>query len=84
MPGTRPSYVVNNMHKTDWSDFTENERIATQNAVLLVGLLYQMCKVKLVNKASGDSDMNSISRVEVDKALNTSMQVMGKIEPYIA
>lgn len=77
------SYVVNNMHKTDWSDFTENERIATQNAVLLVGLLYQMCKVKLVNKASSDSEMNSINRVEVNEALNASTQVMGKIEPYI-
>lgn len=78
------SYVVNNMHKTDWSDFTENERNATQNAVLLVGLLYQMCKVKLVNKANSDNDMNSINREEVNEALRTSTQVMGKIEPYIA
>lgn len=78
------SYAVNNMHKTDWSDFTENERIATQNAVLLVGLLYQMCKVKLVNKANSDNDMNSINREEVNEALCTSTQVMGKIEPYIA
>ena len=72
------------MYKTDWDDFTENERIATQNAVLLVGLLYQMCKVKLVNKTNNENEMNSINRAEVNEALNTSTQVMGKIEPYMA
>lgn len=78
------SYVVNNMKKTDWDDFTENERIATQNAVLLVGLLYQMCKVKLVNRADNDAEINSINKDEIDKSLNGVTQVMAKIEPYMS
>ena len=41
------SYAVNNLKKTDWSKFSEEEIMATENAVLLVGLLYKMCKVKM-------------------------------------
>lgn len=77
------SHVVNSMNKTDWDDFSQNEKIATQNTVLLVGLLYQMCKVKLVNKAEGDAEINSINREAVNEALDTSVQVIGRIEPYM-
>ena len=77
------SHVVNSMNKTDWDDFSQNEKIATQNTVLLVGLLYQMCKVKLVNKAEGDAELNSINREAVNEALDTSVQVIGRIEPYM-
>ena len=51
--------------------------------MLLVGLLYQMCKVKLVNKAEGDAEINSINREAVNEALDTSVQVIGRIEPYM-
>lgn len=47
--------VANAVHtdnRCDWYDFTNEERLATQNTILLVGLLYNMCKVKLVLKQS--------------------------------
>ena len=44
--------AVHTDNRCDWYDFTNEERLATQNAILLVGLLYNMCKVKLVLKQS--------------------------------
>ncbi len=44
--------AVHTDNRCDWYDFTNEERLATQNTILLVGLLYNMCKVKLVLKQS--------------------------------
>ena len=70
------SYAVNNLKKTDWTAFTEEEKIATQNAVLLVGLLYKMCQVSLVNKATNDSDMNSVNHSAIDESIRNAEAVM--------
>ena len=40
--------MINN--KTDWEYFTQDEKIITKNTVLLVALLYRMCKVKMVRE----------------------------------
>ncbi len=58
-------YTVNTLHKTDWNEFSWEERIATQNTVLLVGLLYEMCQVNLVNKTDNKNEVNSINQKEV-------------------
>ena len=47
-------------------DFTEQEKLLTQNSVLLVGLLYKMCQVKLVKKTDNES------REEVNKEETSS------------
>ena len=51
-------HVVNFSEKTEWSEFTEKEKQTTENLILLVGLLYKMCQVRLVlqsdKKHSGD------------------------------
>lgn len=73
------SYAVNNLKKTDWNDFSEEERIATQNAVLLVGLLYKMCQVSLVNKASNENDMNTVNRYEIDESIKNAEAVMNDL-----
>lgn len=36
--------------KTDWYDFSEDEKKTTENTVLLVGFLYEMCRVNLVKQ----------------------------------
>lgn len=41
-------YVVNFSEKKQWYQFTEKEKQMTENAILLVGLLYKMCKTNLV------------------------------------
>lgn len=62
--------IVDVAQKTDWNDFSDKERLATENTVLLTGLLYKMCKVQLVLKAESDKDLNKINAEEVRKSIN--------------
>lgn len=66
--------------KTDWRDFTKRERILTENTVLLVGLLYKMCKVNLVNKAIRDDEMNTINESAVYESIDSSKKVLATLE----
>ena len=43
-------HIINFEEKTEWLEFSDKEKILTENTVLLVGLLYQMCKIQLVLK----------------------------------
>lgn len=70
------SYLVSKLNKVDWNDFTEQEKKATENTVLLVGLLYKMCQVSLVTKAENECDMNTINKDAVDEAIHNSEQVL--------
>lgn len=74
------SYVVNKLNKLDWYEFNEDEKIATQNSVLLVGLLYKMCQVNLVNKAKNENDMNTVNRSDINASITDSEQVLNSIE----
>ncbi len=65
----RLKYMVEVDHKTNWNDYTENERISTENTVLLVGLLYNMCKVELVLQARDEKEINTINYTEVDQSI---------------
>lgn len=73
------SCAVNILKKTDWNDFSEEERIATQNSVLLVSLLYKMCQVSLVNKATNDNDINSVNHRAIDESIKNAEAVMKDI-----
>lgn len=73
------SFVVNNLGKTHWDDFTDTEKAATENLVLLVGLLYNMCKVNLVKKAEKENDINTLNSEEVYKALMMAESTLTKV-----
>ena len=73
------SYAVYTLHKVDWNDFSEEEKTATQNSILLVGLLRKMCKVSLVKKAETADEMNEVNRTEVDRTIRESGQVIGSL-----
>ncbi len=47
--------------KTKWSEFSEEEKLATENTILLVGLLYKMCQVNLVLKDKNNDDQNEVN-----------------------
>lgn len=64
--------VVSVKMKTDWNDFTEQERIITENTVLLVQLLYKMCQVKLVLESGNKDDPNEINSVEIEQSIETA------------
>lgn len=61
---------------TDWRTFTPEEKKLTENTVLLVGLIYSMCKVELVLKGETENDMNSINKEEVGSAIDGANVVL--------
>lgn len=61
--------LVNVVNKRDWNSFTETEKISTENTVLLVGLLYKMCKVQLVLKSSNENELNRINYSEIGMSM---------------
>ena len=73
------SNAVNALHKVDWHEFTVREKNATENSVLLVGLLYNMCKVNLVNKAKNEDDINTVNHSDINKSISESVQVLNKV-----
>lgn len=72
----RLTHVVNEVHKTNWHDFTADEKTLTENTVLLVNLLYQMCKVELVLKAENENELNTINKAEVTKSIADAQQTL--------
>ena len=51
--------------KTDWNEYTEDEKLVVENTVLLVGMLYKMCQVKLVLKNDDPKELNTVNTMEV-------------------
>ncbi|MBP5271012.1 MAG: hypothetical protein ILO42_08655 [Clostridia bacterium] len=64
--------IVNINKKTDWLEFTPQERLVTQNTVLLVQLLYKMCQVQLVIKAEKENEVNSVNKADVDDCISAA------------
>lgn len=68
-------FIVDMLGHTDWNSFTEEEKQITEATVLLVGLLYNMCKVELVLKGNGKNDINTINIEEVKKSITNAETV---------
>lgn len=68
--------IVNFSEKTDWNDFSEKEKMLTQNLVLLVGMLYQMCKVQMVLKTDDQNGINKVNHAAIDRAITDSNRVL--------
>ncbi|MDE7247920.1 MAG: hypothetical protein K2N43_08535 [Lachnospiraceae bacterium] len=64
--------LVYGQKKTDWFDFTAEERLSTENTSLLVGLLYKMCKVQMVLKADNNNEINSVNHKELNEAMHSA------------
>ena len=45
--------------------FSAAEKMLLKNTVLLVGLLYEMCKVKLVNQADSEEEVGTVNNSEI-------------------
>lgn len=71
--------IVNVWGHTDWNDFTDEEKRITENTVLLVGLLYNMCKVELVKKSTEKNGINTINQVDAQKAMEDATRVTNNI-----
>lgn len=61
---------------TDWEHFSKTEQKMTENLVLLVGLLYRMCQVKLVLQAEEKDKLNSINEEEIDEVIHSAEHIL--------
>ena len=64
----------------NWLNLSSGEQLIIENMVLIVGVLYNMCKVKLVLK-SDSSKLNIINKEEIYKAekdANDVIEQMGE------
>ena len=53
--------------RTNWQQYNDREKRLVQNTIMLVGLLYKMCKLQLVSPAKTEGALN---RVDMDGAEN--------------
>ena len=65
--------------KTDWNNFTDDEKKNIENTVLLVNLLYHMCKVNLVNKSENDNDINTLNEIEIEEAIQQAASILSTL-----
>lgn len=73
------SFAVNQLHKTDWNEFSVHEKKIIENTVLLVGLLYKMCQVTFVKKAENENEMNTINKTDINGAIKDSRQILASM-----
>lgn len=65
----RLTYIVEVKGKTDYNTFSNEEKLNTENTVLLVSLLYNMGKVKLVLVSEDETKSNQINTEEIEKSI---------------
>ncbi len=66
--------VVEKKGKTNWLEFTEDERLLTQNTVLLVQLLFNMCRINFVIKAKKENSLNKVNVAEINQNITTAAE----------
>ena len=63
------SYIVakhcKGQEKCDYSSFSQDERVICKNSVLLVSVLFEMCKVKLVMQKEEQEEIHEVNTQEV-------------------
>lgn len=74
------NYIVDFCRKTNWSNFTEQEKEMTENTILLVGLLYKMCKVNLVIKSSQKDSLNTVNKSEINQVVSDAQKILGEVQ----
>lgn len=53
--------LVNFGQKTDYSQYSDKEKLALENTVLLVALLYKLCQVNLVIRSEDEKELNTVN-----------------------
>ncbi|QOW60717.1 hypothetical protein [Treponema pedis] len=66
--------------KVDYNKFSDEQKKITKNTILLVGLLYEMCKVQLVEKTENDDELNKINEEAIIHQIEQSEEALSKID----
>jgi hypothetical protein len=65
--------------KTDWQKFSPDEKLNAENTAMIVGLLYEMCKVKLVIASENENEKNRINYIDTDAVTNKAIAFLTAI-----
>lgn len=65
----------NRVKPIDWNSLTEEEQLTIKNTVLLVSVLYNMCKVKMVK---GTDEEKQVNTEDIENAKMEAGKVIGK------
>lgn len=68
--------IVTMLGHTDWNTLSPEEKTLTENTVLLVGLLYNMCKVELVLKGKDKDDINTINEADIEESIKNATAIL--------
>lgn len=60
----------------DWNWLSADEQLVIDNMILIVGVLYNMCKVKLVNEQTSENSINNINKVDIEKAEKDANEIL--------
>lgn len=77
---TYVSYFVNELDETDYERLIDLQKESIETTVLLVTLLYNMCKVKLVNREENDKGMNSVNHADINQSIEIALNTMSNID----
>lgn len=73
------SYIVEVLKKDDWNVFTPEEKTVTENTVLLVNLLYNMGKVKLVLPSDSKDELNTVNTDAINNSIHNANSVLASM-----
>lgn len=65
--------------KTQYDNFTPQEKVLTQDTVLLARLLYEMVNTPLAIKAKGEDQLESINHTAINKIQEKSKKVLNNL-----
>lgn len=73
---SRLENIIEVQGKQDWKNFNVTEQKITENSVLLVSLLFNMCKIKLVEKGLSENDVNRVNIKDVAEQMTSADEVI--------
>ena len=73
---SRLENIIEVQGKQDWKDFNVTEQKVTENSALLVSLLFNMCKIKLVEKGLSENDVNRVNTKDVTEQMTLADEVI--------
>ena len=72
--------IIEQDGRTDWNDYTASEKLMVENTVLLVGLLYNMCKIQFVLQSQNANALNIVNHEDIQQNLSKATRVLGYIK----
>lgn len=74
------SDIIVKQKKTDWNFMTVEEKNIIDNSILLVGLLYNMCKVELVLKTNSKNGLNKVNKIKVNESIDEANKAVNLLK----